>query len=93
MTPKLWDDAHRRVCIAKDKKVDPRKSWHGLAMPSEMKKAVAEGIMEPVYGERPRVLCWYKLTTVGWVEYNKRYAGKPNWFSADHTRLIFTNNS
>lgn len=80
----LFDDAHRRVCIAKSKKEDkPRERiWTGLAMPSHIKPGVEQGFFKPVHGETPRVLNWYTFTEKGWEEYDRRYAGKPDWFSA-----------
>ncbi len=92
MTPADWDDVHRRVCIAKQRRENPRNTFHGLDYPRHMKKAVAAGLMVPVHGETPRVLCWYRLTDAGWLEYRKRFTGKPKWFSKDHTRLVFAAN-
>lgn len=79
----IFDDAHRRVCIAKARgETDRQKIWSGLAVPSSMKEVIARGWMKPVHNVTPRVLNWYTFIEEGWAEYDRRYADKPDWFAA-----------
>lgn len=79
----VFDDAHRRVCIAKTRnEIDRSRMWVGLAFPSEMKAAVSRGLLRPLHGSgKARVLNWYVFTDAGWSEYDRRYLGKPDWFA------------
>ena len=78
----LFDDAHRRVCLASSRnETDRAKIWTGLAFPGEMRWLIKKGWMQPVYRETPRVLNWYPFTEAGWQEYDRRYADKPDWFT------------
>lgn len=77
----IFDDAHRRVCIAKRRGEKSRaRIWTGLALPYQMKAAISAGLMQPIRHETPRVLNWYTFTAEGWKEYDRRYKGKPDWF-------------
>ncbi len=89
MTPAQWDDVHRRVSIARQRKESPRRCHHAHTYPSAMSRAVAAGLMVPVHPEQPRCLCWYRLTDAGWIEYRKRFTGQPSWFSKQYARLVF----
>jgi hypothetical protein len=85
----MFDDAHRRVCIAKQRDVIDRTTvWIALAHPSEMKGAIKSGLVVPVHQETPKVLNWYKFTPKGWEDYDRRYAGKPDWFDRPSMRRI-----
>lgn len=81
----IFDDAHRRVCIARQRgEFDRARIWTGLGFPSEMKPAVARGMMVPLHGrETPRVLNWYLFTAAGWAEYDRRFAGAPDYFETE----------
>lgn len=82
----IFDDAHRRVCIAKQRnEKDRSRIWTGLSMPSRIRMATKAGYMRPACGsaETPRVLNWYTFTPDGWSEYDRRYKGKPDWFEVN----------
>ena len=60
---------------------DRGRIWTGLAYPQEMKRVVARGWMRPYHHTaKPRILNWYLFTEAGWAEYDRRYAGKPDYF-------------
>jgi hypothetical protein len=85
----LFEDAHRRVCLARQSGREERTAWHGLQTPSTMKAMIAQGWMQPVHGETPRVLNWYTFTDAGWSEYQRRFANAPDYFDpafADFTQ-------
>lgn len=80
----LFDDAHRRVCIAKQKGnfESLEKVWAGMGYPSEFKEA--KQFFRPLRdAEPPRVMGWYFFTKEGMAEYERRYAGKPDWFETN----------
>ncbi len=77
----LFDDAHRRVCIAKGKREfrGLEHVWAGCGFPSEFKHA--KQFFRPVDDkETPRISGWYRFTEEGIAEYRRRYDGKPDWF-------------
>lgn len=78
----LFEDAHRRVCIAKQRnETDRSRMWTGLAVPSTMKPLIKRGLMKPVHPpERPRAANWYTFTDAGWEEYDRRYKDEPDYF-------------
>ncbi|AWY09442.1 hypothetical protein vB_RpoS-V16_06 [Ruegeria phage vB_RpoS-V16] len=80
----LFLDAHRRVCIARQRQDggDLSETWVGLCFPSEMKKA--REFFRPLHGEETkRTLTWYLFTPAGLAEYQKRYNGKPDYFAKE----------
>lgn len=80
----IFNDAHRRVCIAKQRgETDRSKMWTGMDCPSGMKEAITRGWMQPVHGETPRVIGWYTFTEAGWAEYDRLYANEPDFFKKD----------
>jgi hypothetical protein len=77
----LFLDCHRRAGIQKsrDGAVDLVKLWAGLGFTSEFKGRARE-FFEPIHGERPRVMGWYRLTEAGRAEYLRRHAAAPDYF-------------
>lgn len=74
-------DAHRRVCIAKQRnETDRSKIWTGLTIPSEIKSLIQGGVFMPVHRETARVLNWYTFTEHGWKEYDRLFSGAPDYF-------------
>jgi hypothetical protein len=81
----IFDDAHRRVCIAKQRNEEDRsRMWTGLDYPREMREAVAKGLMVPLNNETPRVMGWYKFTEKGWAQYDHIFSQAPDYFDADY---------
>lgn len=80
----LFDDAHRRAGIqqSREGRVDLLTLWAGLAFPSDI-KGRARAFFEPIHGEGPRRLAWYRLTEAGRAEYARRYDGKPGYFDKE----------
>ena len=78
----LFQDAHRRVCIRKQRgeALDLDTLWAGLAFPSQM-RGKAQQFFRPLNGdETPRVLGWYLFTEKGKAEYLRRYENAPDYF-------------
>ncbi|TLX16396.1 hypothetical protein [Rhizobium sp. MHM7A] len=79
----IFDDAHRRVCIAKQRNEEDRsRMWTGMNYPREMRQAVEKGFMVPLAKETPRVMGWYKFTEKGWAQYDHIFSQAPNYFDA-----------
>lgn len=77
----MFVEAHRRVCIAKNRGETSRdKIWTGLEYPSYMKPMVDRGWMRPVDGETPKVLNWYTFTEAGWAKYDQALGHAPDYF-------------
>lgn len=88
LTEFLFNDAHRRVCLAKERSnTDRSKIWVGLQYPSQMKELIAKGLVAPVSGETPRCLSWYMFTEKGWAEYDRKFKDAPDWFSPEYANF------
>ncbi len=84
----IFEDAHRRVCIAESrsyaetgKEANRERIWTGMQYPSGMKEAVEKGIMRPLDKETPRILGWYCFTELGWKMYDMMFKDAPDYFS------------
>jgi hypothetical protein len=81
----IFDDAHRRVCIAHQRnEFDRAKIWTGCGFPSYLKIGVEQGFLTPVYGEKPKVSGWYTFTEKGWAQYDQIFKNAPNYFSPEY---------
>ena len=88
----IFDDAHRRICIAKQRNEFKKSDmWIGLAVPSHMKAAKNKGWIKTVNRETPRVLNWYRFTESGWMEYEKRFANAPDYFDSEFPSFVQNN--
>jgi hypothetical protein len=78
----IWTDAHRRVCIAKQRGENNRaRMWVGLGPPSAYKSMMKRGYMKPLDDFlTPRVANWFLFTEAGWAEYDRRYKDKRDFF-------------
>ena len=77
----IFTDAHRRVCIARQRnEFDRSRIWVGLAMPSDIKKAVKEGLMVANGTETAKTLNWYRFTDKGWKAYDQVFKDAPDYF-------------
>jgi len=81
----IFDDAHRRVCIANQRnETDRERIWTGMDYPSEMRRAVEKGLMVPVGKETARVIGWYKFTEKGWAQYDNIFSQAPDYFDTSY---------
>lgn len=81
----IFDDAHRRVCIAKQRnEFDRDRMWTGCGFPSHLKIAVEQGFLEPVDRETPKVSGWYRFTEKGWAKYDQIFQHAPDYFAPEY---------
>lgn len=90
----VFDDAHRRVCIARGRNEDDRgRMWTGMNYPREMREAVEKGYMSPLGRERHRVVGWYQFTEKGWAKYDQIFSEAPDYFSDAYRDFHISYNS
>jgi hypothetical protein len=90
----IFDDAHRRVCIAKQRNQTDRAGiWTGMDYPRQMKQAVEKGFMAPLDKETPRVMGWYKFTEKGWAQYDHIFSQAPDYFDDAYQSFSITSKS